>query len=84
LQSDLQAGPRNNGWSVESPRAGTRNNGWSNHLGQPEERVFLQGKQALSYQVECFGGAVLNSSTYDKELYPPVQAMNKWVEARIG
>ena len=49
-------------------------------LGQPEERVFLQGKQALSYQVECFGGAVLNSSTYDKELYPPVQAVKKWVE----
>lgn len=47
-------------------------------------RSVLQGKQALSYQVECFGGAVLNYSTYDKELYPPVQAMNKWVEARIG
>lgn len=69
--------------------------GRSNHPGLGQEttagritsdnlRSVLQGKQALSYQVECFGGAVLNSSTYDKELYPPVQAMNKWVEARIG
>lgn len=46
--------------------------------------ALLQGKQPVSYHSDLalgwFSGQVLNSSTYDKKLYPPVQAVNKWVE----
>jgi len=38
----------------------------------------MQGGKMICYHSKMFDGGVLNSPTYDKELYTLFQAINKW------
>ena len=46
--------------------------------------VLLQNGRAVAYHSEKFGGAVLNYSTYDKELYAVVRALKTWQHYLLG
>ena len=46
--------------------------------------ILLQDGKAIAYHSEKFGGARVNYSTYDKELYAVVQALRVWRHYLMG
>ena len=40
--------------------------------------ILMQEGKLICYHSETFSGAILNYSTYDKEMYALVQAIKKW------